>query len=241
MTKWKVESEGREGTAVESAMRVLEIFESIQGESTHAGLPMSFVRLAGCNLSCRYCDTPEARDPAAGREMTVEEIISSIAALPPGGAGHVEITGGEPLLQRDEVEQLVEKLLAVGKTVLLETSGTEPIAGLDERIIKIVDVKCPGSGMSDYVCWENLEHLGPRDELKFVLTDRGDYNWAKEVIKKYGLLSKPNPVLFSPAWGFLEPAPLAAWLLADDLPACPGSHREGVRLQIQLHKILHLP
>ncbi|MDK1030442.1 MAG: 7-carboxy-7-deazaguanine synthase QueE [Planctomycetia bacterium] len=208
-------------------MKVAEIFKSIQGESTRVGIPMTFVRLAGCQLTCRYCDTPQARDAEAGREMSVEKILSELFPLP-----FVEITGGEPLLQRDDVVLLADELIAAGNTVLLETSGTEPIAGLDEDIIKIVDVKCPGSGMSDRVCWDNLKHLGPRDEVKFVLTDRQDYDWAKDVVEEHGLLAKPNPVLFSPASGFLEPAELAAWILADDLP---------VRLQIQLHKILRLP
>jgi 7-carboxy-7-deazaguanine synthase len=208
-------------------MRVYEIFKSIQGESTYAGLPMAFVRLAGCNLSCRYCDTGNARDKSAGREMTIDEVLSSIAPLP-----HVEITGGEPLLQRGEVEQLAATLTGAGKTVLLETSGAEPIAGLDDRIVKIVDVKCPGSGMSEHVCWENLANLGPKDELKFVLTGREDYEWARQVLRERDILSKPHPIIFLPAWSMFEPAVLAEWILEDALP---------VRLQVQLHKILRLP
>ncbi|MDP6380226.1 MAG: radical SAM protein [Phycisphaerae bacterium] len=208
-------------------MRVYEIFKSIQGESTYAGLPMAFVRLAGCNLSCRYCDTRKARDKSAGRDMTVDEILSSIAPLP-----YVEITGGEPLLQRGEVELLAAALTDAGKTVLLETSGTHPIAGLDDRIVKIVDVKCLGSGMSEHVCWENLANLGPKDELKFVLTGREDYEWARQVLRERDLLPGPHPIIFLPVWGLFEPAVLAEWILADALP---------VRLQVQLHKILRLP
>lgn len=209
-------------------MRIYDIFRSIQGESTQAGVPMDFIRLAGCDLSCSYCDTAAARDPSGGREMTVTEVL---AALPQPPLPHVEITGGEPMLQVNEVNALIAALVDAGRTVLVETSGAHPIERLDARAIRIVDVKTPGSGMAHANLWQNLAHLTPRDEVKFVLRGRADYDWSKDVLARYRL-AETVPVLFSPVEGSLDPRTLAEWILADALP---------VRLNLQMHKYLGLP
>jgi 7-carboxy-7-deazaguanine synthase len=209
-------------------MRVFDIFRSIQGESTRAGLAMDFVRLAGCDLECSYCDTPEARDPGAGRDMTVAEVL---AALPSPALPCVEITGGEPMLQIWDVNALAAALLRRGRTVLIETSGAHPIDGLDTRPVRIVDVKTPGSGMAGRICWTNLDRLQPHDEVKFVLTGREDYDWAKQVAARYDLAERVA-VLFSPGHPSLEARTLAEWIVADAL---------SVRLNLQIHKYLRLP
>ena len=209
-------------------MRIFEIFRSIQGETTRVGVPMDFVRLAGCDLACSYCDTPEARDAAAGREMTVADVLS---ALPSPPLPFVVITGGEPMLQVEEVNRLVAALIASGRKVLVETSGAHPIDVLDEGAIRILDVKTPGSGMAEHIVWPNLERLRPCDEVKFVLTDRTDYAWARQVVERHGLPER-LPVLFGAARGHLALRTLAGWLLDDGLP---------VRLNVQLHKDLRLP
>jgi 7-carboxy-7-deazaguanine synthase len=209
-------------------MRVFDIFRSIQGESTRAGLAMDFVRLAGCDLECSYCDTPEARDPGAGRDMTVAEVL---AALPSPALPCVEITGGEPMLQIWDVNALAAALLRRGRTVLIETSGAHPIDGLDARPVRIVDVKTPGSGMASRMCWTNLDRLQPHDEVKFVLTGREDYDWAKQVAARYDLAERVA-VLFSPGHPSLEGRTLAEWIVADAL---------SVRLNLQIHKYLRLP
>jgi len=235
-------------------MRVFEIFRSIQGETTHVGLPMAFVRVAGCDLECSYCDTPDARPPDAGHDMTVAEVL---ARLDETGLPWCMITGGEPLLQYAEVNALIGELIAEGREVLVETSGAHPIDLVDARARRIVDVKTPGSGMADRMDWRNLERLTPRDEVKFVLTGRPDYDWAKEVVRHHRLAER-CPVLFGaadlgapvrrPACGPLPstfsrdaPAPLgpglaartvAEWILADAL---------AVRLNLQIHKMLGLP
>jgi len=209
-------------------MRVFEIFRSIQGEGTRAGLAMDFVRLAGCDLQCSYCDTPEARDPAAGRDMTVAEVV---AALPSPALPCVEITGGEPMLQIWDSSALVAALLRQGRTVLIETSGAHPIDGLDVRAVRIVDVKTPGSGMAERMYWGNLDRLQPHDEVKFVLSGRADYDWAKAVVARYELTARVA-VLFSPAQESLPPRTLADWIVADALP---------VRLNLQIHKYLRMP
>jgi 7-carboxy-7-deazaguanine synthase len=209
-------------------MRVFEIFRSIQGETTRAGLPMWFVRLAGCDLRCSYCDTAAARDPEAGRAMTVEEVVAAVSspALP-----HVAITGGEPMHQAAEVNALVAALVSAGREVLVETNGAHPIDALDPRAIRIVDVKTPGSGMADRTCWRNLDLVTARDEVKFVLTGRNDYEWAKNVLARHRLIRRTT-VLFGAAAPLLDPATLARWILDDHLP---------VRLNLQLHKLLGLP
>jgi 7-carboxy-7-deazaguanine synthase len=209
-------------------MRVFEIFRSIQGETTRAGVPMDFVRLAGCDLACTYCDTPAARPPDAGRDMTVAEVL---ARLDETGLPWCMITGGEPLLQAEDVNALVVELVRRGREVMVETSGTHPIDLVDARARRIVDVKTPGSGMADRMDWRNLERLTPRDEVKFVLTGRPDYDWAKEVVESHGLLAR-CPVLFGSAWPLLDPKALAGWLIEDAL---------AVRLNLQIHKMLGLP
>ena len=209
-------------------MRVFEIFRSIQGETTRAGLPTWFVRLAGCDLACTYCDTAAARDPAAGRAMTIAEVLAAIAtpALP-----HVAITGGEPMHQVAEVNALIAALASAGRKILVETNGAHPIDALDPRAVRIVDVKTPGSGMAERMLWRNLDLVRPGDEVKFVLTGPADYEWAKDVVRQHGLLDRAT-VLFGAAAPTLEPRTLAGWILEDRLP---------VRLNVQLHKVLGLP
>ena len=202
-------------------MRVNEIFYSIQGESTWAGRPCVFIRLTGCNLRCVWCDTEYAF--YEGRQMTIAEVVAQARGY---GCNLVEVTGGEPLLQKG-VHALFAALLEEQHTVMVETSGEQDLSGVDRRIIKIMDLKCPGSGECDRNRWSNLESLTPRDEAKFVLTDRRDYEWARDVIRDRGLVHRVNAILFSPVFGQLEPAALAAWILEDRLP---------VRMQLQLHK-----
>lgn len=201
---------------------VNEIFFSIQGESSFAGLPCSFVRLTGCNLRCSYCDTRYAYEE--GKRMSVEEVL---AALPPEHKGLVEVTGGEPLLQ-DACLELIDRLLQEGHPVLVETNGSRDIRCLPPASICIMDMKCPDSGMSDRMNLENLTHLRPQDEVKFVIQSRADYLWARDLLK-----DNPSPpaekVLFSPAHGAIEPRELAEWILADRLEA---------RLQLPLHRVL---
>jgi len=209
-------------------LRVFEIFRSLQGESTRAGQPCVFVRLAGCDVGCRYCDTPQARDPAAGRDLTLEAVCAEVERL---ALPLVEITGGEPLLQRDAVGQLAARLLARGQTVMLETSGCLPVAGLDARLEIIMDVKTPASGAARPLSAENLSLLDANDEVKFVIADRADYDWSRRFVAKHDL-SRLRAVHFSPAFGFLEARQLAAWMHADRPPA---------RLAVQLHKLLGVP
>jgi 7-carboxy-7-deazaguanine synthase len=202
-------------------LQINEIFYSIQGESTRAGRPCVFVRLTGCNLRCRWCDTEYAF--YEGSRMTVEEIAAAVAAH---RCDLVEITGGEPLLQ-DAVYGLIDALLTAGETVMIETSGACDISRLNPRVIRIMDLKCPASGESERNLWSNLEHLTARDEVKFVIVDRADYEWARDVIRKHDLSARAGAVLLSPAFGVLEPKALAAWMMEDHLPA---------RLQLQIHK-----
>ncbi len=206
-------------------MKVNEIFKSLQGESTYAGWPCTFVRLTGCNLRCSYCDTAYAYDE--GKELTTEEILSGIQAL---DCSLIEVTGGEPLLQR-EVYTLIAKLLEKDYQVLLETNGSLDISRVDSRVKRIMDLKCPDSGMSGRMNWKNLERLKEDDEIKFVLSSRGDYQWAKAIISQYDL-GKKVAVLLSPAFGRLEGKTLAQWILDDALP---------VRLQLQLQKYIWPP
>jgi 7-carboxy-7-deazaguanine synthase len=201
---------------------VNEIFRSIQGESTRAGLPCTFVRLTGCNLRCVWCDTAYAFDE--GRRMTVEDVLAQVEQL---GSRLVELTGGEPLAQRETL-RLSAELLARGYTVLLETGGSLSIADVPEGVIRIVDVKCPGSGESHRNRWDNLSELRPSDELKFVIADRADYLWAAERVREHQL-ARICTVLFSAVHGSLSSGELARWILDDALP---------VRIQIQMHKLL---
>jgi 7-carboxy-7-deazaguanine synthase len=204
---------------------VHEIYRSIQGESTFAGLPCVFVRLTACHLRCVYCDTPHAFHQ--GETLALDEVFARALAL---GDDLVELTGGEPLLQ-PEAFALMTRLADAGKTVLLETSGAVDTANVDSRVRVILDVKTPGSGEVAAMVWENLARLRPTDEVKFVLCDRADFDWSVAVVREHGLTDR-CPVLFSPAFGRVSPTELAAWVLESRLP---------VRLQIQMHKILWDP
>jgi 7-carboxy-7-deazaguanine synthase len=207
-------------------LTINEIFYSIQGESTRAGEPCVFVRLTACDLRCSWCDTPYAFHE--GRKMSVDEVVAEVDRH---GCPLVEITGGEPLLQ-DEVYPLMDRLLAAGRRVMLETGGHRSIARVPAAVLKIVDVKCPASGEADKNDWENLGRLEQHDEVKFVIQDRGDYEFAKGVIDRYALDTRAAAVLLSPVHGVLEPRALSEWMLADRLPA---------RLQLQLHKYIWTP
>jgi 7-carboxy-7-deazaguanine synthase len=204
-------------------LTVNEIFHSIQGESTHSGRPCVFVRLAACDLRCSWCDTPYAF--FEGTKRSVDEVAAQVASFE---CGLVEITGGEPLLQRD-VYPLMDRLLESGLTVLVETGGHLSIHAVPRQVIRIVDVKCPGSGESDRNHWDNLGLLTPHDEVKFVILDRADYEFARDVVARYGLVGRCVAVLFSPVHGVLAPKDLAAWILEDRLQ---------VRLQLQAHKYI---
>ncbi len=206
-------------------MQITEIYQSIQGESTYAGQPCVFVRTTGCNLRCVWCDTEYAF--YGGEKMSVDEVMARVESF---GCKLVEITGGEPLLHKD-VPELARRLVEKGYTVLVETSGERDVSMLDPRVVKIMDLKCPGSGECDKNRWQNLVHLTPRDEIKFVIKDRTDYEWARDVVRRHGLTEK-HTVLFSPVWGELEPADLARWILEDRL---------NLRFQIQLHKVIWAP
>ncbi len=206
-------------------MKVCEIFASIQGESTYAGLPCVFVRLTGCNLRCTYCDTMYAYEE--GAEMKVDAIVETIGMY---GFNLVEITGGEPLLQGDAL-QLASRLVDAGYKVLVETNGTIDISGVDKRAVIIMDVKTPGSGMSDSLRIENFDHLKKSDELKFVLSGRADYEWAVDIVNRYSLKDKCT-ILFSPVYGKLLPSELSGWILSDRL---------SIRLNLQLHKYIYDP
>ena len=204
-------------------LTINEIFYSIQGESTFAGRPCVFVRLTGCDLRCAWCDTAYAFDE--GRAMTLGDIMAEVAMHQ---CSLVEITGGEPLLQRD-VHELIQRLLAVGQTVLVETGGQIDVSTLDPAAIKIMDIKCPASGEAERTDWENISRLAPRDQVKFVITDRTDYEYARTVMARHRLAERCKTVLMSPTHGVLEPSTLASWILEDQLP---------VRLQLQMHKYI---
>ena len=209
-------------------LRVTEIFNSIQGESTWAGLPCTFVRLTGCPLRCTWCDTEYAFH--GGEKRTLEEIVGQVEAY---GTSLVELTGGEPLIHPNAFV-LTTMLLDRGYTVLIETSGSIDVAPLDSRAHKIMDLKCPGSGEVTRNLWSNLEHLTARDEVKFVIKDRADYEWTRDVIRDRGLDERVRrgelkALLISPVWEAVDFRELAEWVLADALP---------VRYQIQLHKLI---
>lgn len=206
-------------------MRITEIFYSIQGESTFAGLPCVFVRLTGCPLRCTWCDTDYAF--YGGSDRSIDEIVARVRDY---DCRLVEVTGGEPLAQSD-AGALLTSFCEAGFTVLLETSGAIDTSSVDPRVHVILDVKCPGSGMTERMHWPNVERLRPRDEAKFVIQDRADYEWAKDVLGRYRLPER-CAVLVSPVFGALDPRQLAEWVLADRLP---------VRLQLQLHKHIWTP
>jgi 7-carboxy-7-deazaguanine synthase len=204
-------------------LTVNEIFHSIQGESTHAGERCVFVRLTACDLRCSWCDTPYAFHE--GRKMTVDEVLAEVDRH---GCDLVEITGGEPLLQHD-VYGLMDRLLQGGRRVLLETGGHISMERVPTAVTRIVDVKCPGSGEAGKMDWSNLERLSARDEVKFVVKDRADYDYAREVIQQYDLAPRCGAVLLSPVHDVLPPRTLAEWVLKDRLPA---------RIQLQVHKFI---
>jgi len=207
-------------------LTINEIFHSIQGESTRAGDRCVFVRLTACDLRCSWCDTPYAF--YEGRKMSVDEVLSAVEGY---GCRLVEVTGGEPLLQED-VYELMDRLLEVGYTVMLETGGHRPIDRVPAGVVKIVDVKCPGSGEADKNLWTNLDRLAPHDEVKFVVRDRADYEFARDVVARMELPSRAAAILFSPVHDALDPRTLSEWVIADRLP---------VRVQLQLHKIIWSP
>jgi len=207
-------------------LTINEIFHSIQGESRRAGEPCVFVRLTACDLRCSWCDTPYAF--YEGKKRSVEDVVAEVERY---RCPLVEVTGGEPLLQED-VYRLMEQLLERGHTVMIETGGHRSIARVPADVLKIVDVKCPGSGESHRNHWENLDRLGERDEAKFVIKDRADYEYAKDVIARHDLAHKAGAILLSPVHGALDPRVLSEWILADGLP---------VRLQLQIHKIIWSP
>jgi 7-carboxy-7-deazaguanine synthase len=222
-------------------MQITEIYKSLQGESTHAGLPCIFVRLTGCNLRCTWCDSEYTFQ--GGSRMGSEEVLSAVHRLSPGG-GLVEITGGEPMLQQRELLPFMQRLIGENYTVLLETSGERLLQEVPPEVIKIVDVKCPDSGEGGTFCLENLEALSPRDEVKFVLSSRDDYDFAVDFVHRHNVAPRVNAVLFSPAFDrratgsrdsshcLLDPQKLAEWMIADNVPA---------RLGLQLHKFIWDP
>lgn len=203
-------------------LKVYEIFHSLQGESSRIGLPTVFVRLTGCPMRCVYCDTEYAF--SGGSNMTLDQIMEKVAEF---GARYVTVTGGEPLAQKKCLD-LLTKLCDAAYEVSLETGGAIDISGVDSRVAVILDVKTPGSGELNNNRWENLQHLKPKDEVKFVLCDRADYDWAKQVLAERGITHQCS-VLFSPVYNQVNPTALAEWILQDKLP---------VRMQVQLHKIL---
>lgn len=204
-------------------LTVNEIFHSIQGESTYAGQPCVFVRLTACDLRCSWCDTTYSFHE--GRRMSIDEILTEVDRF---GCPVVEVTGGEPLLQK-EVYPLMDRLLASGKTVLLETGGHRSIADVPAEVVRIVDVKCPGSGEAEKNDWANLQRVTAHDQVKFVIKDRADYEFARDIVRREHLAARVAAVLFSPVHGVLAPIDLAQWMLEDRLP---------VRLQLQVHKYI---
>jgi 7-carboxy-7-deazaguanine synthase len=203
-------------------LTVCEIFQSIQGESSHAGKPCVFVRLTGCNLSCNYCDAVYTR--FEGAPHSIEEIVDEVLEY---GWPLVEITGGEPLLQL-QTPELCRALLEHGRTVMVETNGSLDIGSLPRKVIRVVDVKCPGSGEGGSFAINNIGLLTAHDELKFVLSDRADFDWASAFVNEHSLCDRCT-VLFSPVWGRVHPAALAEWIL---------QHRLPVRLGLQVHKVI---
>jgi 7-carboxy-7-deazaguanine synthase len=206
-------------------MRITEIYKSIQGESTYAGQPCVFIRTTGCNLRCTWCDSTYTF--YGGQEMSTEEVLDQVRMY---RCRLVELTGGEPLLQKESF-LLARSLLDTGHVVLVETSGSIDIRPLDPRAIVIMDIKCPGSGMSETIQWDNIEAIKSKDQVKFVIKDRQDYLWAVDILLQYQL-PKRTTVLFSPVFGLLDPKQLAEWILEDGLE---------INLQLQLHKYIWHP
>ena len=211
---------------IEGLVTINEIFYSVQGESTYAGRPCVFVRLTACDLRCTWCDTPYAFHE--GTKRAIDEVVAEVEQY---DCALVEVTGGEPLLQED-VYPLMNELLARGKTVLLETGGHRSTARVPEPVVTILDVKCPGSGEADRMDWQNLDRLRPRDEVKFVISDRADYEYARNAIERHALATRAAAIHLSPVHGVLDPKTLSEWVLADRLP---------VRVQLQIHKYIWPP
>jgi 7-carboxy-7-deazaguanine synthase len=209
---------------MDNALNVHEIYLSLQGEGTRTGMPCILVRLAGCNLQCTWCDTLEARDPGSDTAMSLDEILAEVATL---NCKRVEVTGGEPLLQC-ATATLLTRFCDAGYETLVETNGSLPIADIDPRVIRIIDIKCPSSGEAESFLPANVDALTPTDELKFVLAGRNDYDYARDAIAEHALLGRCE-IIVSPVAGGLTPADLARWMLDDGL---------DVRLGLQLHKIL---
>jgi 7-carboxy-7-deazaguanine synthase len=207
-------------------LTVNEIFHSIQGESTFVGQPCVFVRLTACDLRCSWCDTPYAF--YEGRKMSIADVVAEVQRY---RCTTVEITGGEPLLQKD-VYPLMADLLAQGKRVLVETGGHRSIEHVPPGVVRIMDVKCPGSGEAHKMDWQNLTHLTKEDQVKFVIKDRADYEYARDIVHREQLAGRVDAVLFSPVHGVLDARSLAEWILADGL---------DVRLQLQAHKFIWSP
>ena len=217
-------------------MRIVEIFNSIQGEGTHSGLPCAFVRLAACNLRCGYCDTPYSF--GKGEERTTASILDEVDGF---HVQHVCITGGEPMLQADAAIELMTGFIARGYTVLLETNGTIPLGNVPTEVVKVMDVKTPdGLNMKPddarflrtHLDYTNLDALTKSDEVKFVITSRSDYEWSRDFTRRYALEDRCNQVLFSPSWPQIDPSLLVQWIMEDHLP---------VRLNLQLHKYIWGP
>lgn len=210
----------------EKTLTVNEIYHSIQGESTWAGRPCVFVRLTFCDLRCNYCDTEYAF--YEGKKMALQEIVDRVESF---GSELVEITGGEPLLQKN-VLPLMSILCDAGHTLLLETSGAHDIALVDTRVHRIMDLKVPGSGEVEKNLWSNIDHLRPRDEVKFVIGSREDYEWSRDKVQRFDLPARCHAVLFSPIFGRIDPREIVEWILADRL---------NVRFQLQMHKFIWSP
>ena len=203
-------------------LRVIEVYASVQGESTFAGLPCTFVRLAGCNLRCRWCDSVYTF--TGGERRSIDDVVAEVAGL---GVQLVELTGGEPLVHRQAIP-LMERLLARGHTVLLETSGSRDIGPVPDPVRIILDLKPPDSGEVAANLWSNIPKLRAKDEVKFVIASRRDYEWSRDVVREHGLAARVS-VLFSVAFGEVQPADVVAWMLADAVPA---------RFQLQMHKFI---
>jgi 7-carboxy-7-deazaguanine synthase len=206
-----------------ASLRITEIFHSLQGESRSIGLPTVFVRLTGCPLRCQYCDSAYAFH--GGQQMEISDIVAQVRGY---DCPYVTVTGGEPLAQPG-CHTLLAALCDAGLKVSLETSGALPVAEVDHRVSRVVDLKTPGSGEEHRNLWENLDVLNRRDQVKFVICDRRDYDWAREQLRARAILERVDEVLFSPSWEQLDAARLADWILEDRLP---------VRFQVQLHKVL---
>lgn len=214
-------------TAKPTRLQITEIYVSTQGESTWAGLPCTFIRLTGCPLRCTWCDTEYAF--VGGKKMTLDEILHEVREI---GCPLVEVTGGEPLAQPNCIA-LLRALVDAGYKVLLETSGAYPIAEVPREVVRIVDLKCPDSGEMQRNLYENIEHLEPHDEVKFVIASRADYEWSVAKVREYNLTDRVTAVLFSCVFGMVEPADMVQWILDDRL--------YGVRYQLQAHKIIWPP